>query len=68
MPVKLDEDEIFEGRWEGVEGTLVNGVAGGEMVGVIDVAKLQVDVTSPQYHEKYYMKVSAKYTYRKANH
>ena len=52
VAVKLDENEIFEGRWEGVEGTLVNGVAGGEMVGVIDVAKLQVDVTSPQSPRK----------------
>jgi hypothetical protein len=52
VAVKLDENEIFEGRWEGVEGTLVNGVAGGEMVGVIEVAKLQVDVTSPQSPRK----------------
>jgi hypothetical protein len=52
VAIKLDENEIFEGRWEGVEGTLVNGVAGGEMVGVIDATKLQVDVTSPQSPRK----------------
>lgn len=50
--VRLDESEVFEGRWEGVEGTIVNGIAGGEMVGVIDVMKLQVDVTSPRTPRK----------------
>jgi len=34
-------------RWDGVEGVIVNGVAsGGEMVGVVDVSKIQVDVSS----------------------
>lgn len=45
--VKLDEGERFEGQWEGVEGTIVNGVAGGELVGVVDMTKLRVDVVSP---------------------
>ena len=47
LRVKLDESEVFEGRWEGIEGTFVNGIAGGEMVGVVDVTKLQIDVNSP---------------------
>jgi len=42
--VKLDVNEMFEGRCEGLEGTLVKGIAGGEIVGVVDVGKLQVDV------------------------
>ena len=47
LGIKLDESEVFEGCWEGIEGTLVNGVAGGELVGVVDVTKLRLDVTSP---------------------
>ena len=46
VKVKLDETDTFQGRWEGVEGTVVKGVAGGETVGVIDVTKIQVDVDS----------------------
>ena len=44
--VKLDEMDTFQGRWEGVEGTVVKGVAGGETVGVVDVTKIHVDVDS----------------------
>jgi hypothetical protein len=47
LGIKLDEGEMFEGYWGGIEGTLVSGVAGGELVGVVDVTKLRVDVTSP---------------------
>jgi hypothetical protein len=46
VKVKLDEVDTFQGLWEGVEGTVVKGVAGGETVGVIDVTKIQVDVDS----------------------
>lgn len=46
VKVKLDEMDIFQGRWEGVEGTVVKGVAGGETVGVIDVTKIRIDVDS----------------------
>src|SRR5208282_3641784 len=37
LGVRLDDNEVFDGRWEGVEATFVSGVAGGEMVGVVDV-------------------------------
>ena len=50
--VKLGEGEIFKGHWEGVEGTLIVGVAGGEVVGVVDVTKLQIDVISPRSPRK----------------
>lgn len=47
MGISLGEGEVFEVKWDGVEGTIVNGVAsGGEMVGVVDVTKLQVNVSS----------------------
>jgi hypothetical protein len=46
--ISLGEGEVFEVKWDGVEGTIVNGVAsGGEMVGVVDVTKIQLDVLSP---------------------
>ena len=47
LGVRLDDSEVFDGQWEGVEGTFVSGVAGGEIVGVVDVTKLQIDVNSP---------------------
>jgi len=47
VEISLGEGEVFEVRWDGVEGVIVNGVAsGGEMVGVVDVSKIQVDVSS----------------------
>ena len=46
--VALDDGEMFEVKWDGVEGTIVSGVASGdEMVGVMDVAKIQVGISSP---------------------
>jgi hypothetical protein len=50
--VKLDENEAFEATWDGVEGTLVNGVAGGELVGNVEVTRIQVDVNSPESPRK----------------
>ena len=50
--VKLDESEAFEVTWEGIEGTLVNGVAGGELVGNVEVTTLQADVNSPEAPRK----------------
>jgi hypothetical protein len=47
LDVKLDANAVFTGRCEGVEGTVVIGVAGGETVGVIDVSRIQVDIDSP---------------------
>lgn len=50
--VKLDENEAFEATWDGIEGTLVNGVAGGELVGNVEVTRIQVDVNSPESPRK----------------
>ena len=48
LGIALEGGEVFEVKCDGVEGTIVNGVAsGGEMVGVVDVTKIQVDVSSP---------------------
>lgn len=51
--VKLDANEMFEGRCEGLEGTVVKGIAGGEIVGVVDVGKLQIDVEGLETSQKY---------------
>ena len=50
--VKLDETESFEAAWEGIEGTLVNGVAGGELLGNIEVTRFQASVDSPESPRK----------------
>jgi hypothetical protein len=47
LDVKLDVNASFTGRCEGIEGTVVMGIAGGETVGVIDVSRIQVDVDLP---------------------
>ena len=50
--VELDKNEAFEATWEGIEGTLVNGVAGGELLGNIEVTRLQAGVDSPESPRK----------------
>lgn len=47
VEITLDEHEIFEARWEDVEGTIVKGIVDGETVGVIDISRVRIDVTSP---------------------
>jgi hypothetical protein len=47
LGIALEGGEVFEVKCDGVEGIIVNGVAsGGELVGVVDVTKIQVDVSS----------------------
>jgi hypothetical protein len=50
--IRLDETDSIQGRFTGVEGTIVRGVAGGETVGVVDVAKMHVEVKSPSNPRK----------------
>lgn len=46
--VRLDEKEEFVVRTEGVEGSFVAGLVGGDSVGVVDVSKVQVHIESPE--------------------
>jgi hypothetical protein len=50
--IKLDETDSVQGRMAGIEGTVVKGIAGGDTVGVVDVAKMHVEVKSPSNPRK----------------